>query len=661
MCGITASWARNDRAAATLVANGRKMLDSIAHRGPDGTGLMYFRPGTGAAPQVFDALGAGEVPRDASIMLGHMRLAILDPTDCGLQPMASEDGTIWLTFNGEVYNYVELREDLKKLGYRFKTGTDTEVMIYAYDAWGVDFLDRLSGMFAFVLYDARRGTLLLARDQLGIKPLYYFQSADTLVAASEIKAILASGVYQKDVDWRGAYHYFSFLYVPNPLTMFKGIRQVQPGQYVEVDLATGASRVERYWHVRERPDIAALGQADLEDAIRTQLTQALGRQMRSDVPIGSFLSGGVDSTIVTGLMTEHSDKVKTYTVTFPEKEYAYFNESEVARAVSDHLGTEHIELPIRLSQTNLILELLDHFDQPFGNPTYYLMYLISREARKHITVALNGAGGDELYAGYPRYKAARLATHAHRLPGFVLDLISSGVQRVPDRFSSPHLRRIKGFMKGLDSDFVNQYLKWTYFLSDDEKGDLLHFPNGRVAESKTLLRDLYSRSEITDPANRLLELDVSSFLVDNVLEYTDKMSMAVALEVRVPVLDHEFVELSLNVPYHYKLRGNKTKYLLRRVFDKYFPEEARKAPKRGFVVPLAQWMRSTFDSYFDDGVEFPFEGFDPAGVGQSWKTGLLRKDVIDQYRAQHKSGAQDRSYELFGIMLFDIWLNRYFG
>lgn len=659
MCGIVGGVARDVAFAAGLARNANAMLQSVAHRGRDGSGLNFFRY---EGPERLAVLRNQDEP-GINAVLGHIRLAIIDTSAAGLQPMASHDGRHWISYNGEVYNYIELRQELESKGHHFRTGTDTEVILASYREYGMDCVKRLNGMFAFAVLDAAAGKLVLVRDPLGIKPLYYWHEPQrgALVFASEIKGILASGLYSKEPDWSAAYHYFTFLYAPNPSTFFKNIRQLQPAHSLELDLNDGAIRIERYWHPRARPDVARLEGQELDDAMKAMLSDSVAKQMRSDVPIGSFLSSGVDSTIVTGLMTRHSNRVKTYTVSFPEKEYSYFNEGEIAATTARHLGTDHHELPIRLNEPHLIFDLIDHFDQPFGNPTYYLMYLISRQAKEHITVALCGAGGDELYAGYPRHDAMGLAAWTRWIPSPVLHGMARGLRQIPDSYRGAGRRRMQSFFAGLDRDLVKQYMNWTYFFSDAEKSELLRFPEAASEESRHWFRRLYETSVLCDGGNRLLELDIHSFLVDNLLEYTDKMSMAVALEMRVPILDHEFVEFSLNVPFRAKLKRGESKLPLRRAFRDFFTPQARVAPKKGFVLPVAQWMRDSFDTYFEGHQGLPPGSKMSGPTGSTWKSGLLDKAVIDRYRAEHRRGIQDRGHELFGIMIYDLWYSQHFA
>ncbi|MCG8554536.1 MAG: asparagine synthase (glutamine-hydrolyzing) [Proteobacteria bacterium] len=651
MCGVVGGVALQTAHREALGRDAQSMLSALDHRGGDGRGLSCFGyDGTRGLVEVSEE----DAP---SIVLGHSRMAIIDVSDAGLQPMRSHDGTCWISFNGEIYNYIELRDELGIKGHRFRTETDTDVLLAAYREWGVGCLTRLNGMYAFAVVDALSGNVLLARDPLGIKPLYYCRVGDTLLFASEIKGILRSSLYQRDLDTEAAHHYFSLLYVPHPLTLFKSIRQLPPAHYLQLRLRDASIRVLRYWRPHRRPAIERMSRGDANQELRAELTAAVRRQMRSDVPLGCFLSGGVDSTIVAAAMKQAASKVHTYTVTFPEQQYQYYDESDVALATSQYLGTEHHTLPVRLNEPGLLFQLLDHFDQPFGNPTYYLMHLISREARKHIKVALCGAGGDELFAGYPRHRAVMLAKWAHWVPrplvGAAAALLSAS--RLAGR--NAVVRRALSFVEGLDPDFFVQYLNWTYFSSEQDKSSLLAFPHTGCS-SPEILRGLYDASELSDPGNKLLEMDVESFLVDNLLEYTDKMSMAVPIEVRVPFLDHRVVELALNIPFRNKLGRRHTKLPLREAFKDAFVPKAAKAPKRGFNVPLAQWIRGELGMYFEDGRELAGA---PRRRGQTWKEGLLRPEAIHRYRGEHARGLRDRSYELFGIMIFDAWYARFLG
>ena len=649
MCGICGIAGRN-LAPETLAPTITGMTGALVHRGPDGRGEQLFTP-----PAVRQ-----------SVALGHTRLAIIDLSDAGSQPMPSEDGKIWMVFNGEIYNFRDLRAGLEATGHRFRSRTDAEVVLHLYEDQGPACVTRLEGMFAFAILDLRSQTLFLARDQIGVKPLYYCALPDRFLFCSEIKAILASGQYTVDVNWQAVSDYFTYLYVPCPQTIFRDIWQVPPAHGLLLDLETGSFKLESYWQVRRLPEVERASAGDLEAHVRNLLAESVRRQLVSDVPVGVLLSGGVDSTLVGGLAKQADASVRTFTVTFEGADVGHYNERETARLASRHLGTDHRELPVSLVEPLNLLDLIEHFDQPFGNPTFYLMHEISKYARREIRVALCGAGGDELFAGYPRYRAVQLARWVGWLPPLVRTWGRACLEQVRDSRHTARLRRAKRFMAGLSDDFVEQFARWTYFLDESQKARLLvgyHGMNGYPAwaPATRVLRVPFEASPLADPINRLLHLDVQTFLVNNVLEYTDKMSMAVGLEARDPLLDHRFVEFSLNVPLARKLRGGRTKLLLREAFADSFPPALRGAPKRGFNVPLPQWMLGTFDQYFEagQGRAGSFRQSHGDDIGATWREGILDWSLIHQLRGELRQGRRDTSTELFSIITFDVWWRKY--
>jgi asparagine synthase (glutamine-hydrolysing) len=636
MCGICGSVNLSDDDHLA------RMTDSLAHRGPDDSGVNFF-----AAERVG---------------LGHRRLSIIDLSPAGHQPMSNADESLWIVFNGEIYNFLDLRRELEKGGRRFHSQTDTEVILQQYEEEGPECLARLNGMFAFALLDRRRQKLLLARDHFGIKPLYYYQDGGRFVFGSEIKAILTSGIYSPDINWQGLHDYFTYLYVPTPETMFRGIRQVPPAHVLELDLRTNETSLRRYWQPQGSNSANGNGAAksSLEDdkrELRELLSDSVRRQMISDVPLGVFLSGGVDSPVLTGLMAQASAQpVKTFTIVFQGKNVESYDERDIARKVARKFSTEHREIPVDLTEPLEMLNLVDHFDQPFGNPTFYLMYLISKHTRPEATVALCGAGGDELFAGYPRYRAMALARMVRRIPKPLLGGLRRALDFARDDYRTMTLRRARQFLDGLDDDFARQFVNWTYFLNEGQKRSLLRqveqSSEGRGAgllPSERIVRVALDESPASDFGNRVLHLDVQTFLPDNILEYTDKMSMAVSLEVRVPYLDYRFVERSLKVPFAHKLRGGKGKAILKEIFADLLPQENLKAPKKGFNFPLAVWMRDHFDQYFDRHMGEPLVQ----------REGILNWNYIQQLRQQHRSGKADNSYALFSIIMFDVWYRKY--
>jgi len=633
MCGICGIVGSIDRGVI------ERMTASLAHRGPDGDGVEIF-------------------PED-DLALGHRRLSVIDLSPRGRQPMSNgecariDDQQLWISFNGEIYNYEELKNDLSKIRHRFVSETDTEVILHLYEERGAEAFKSLNGMFALALYDARRGRLFLVRDHLGVKPLYYAEANGKLIFGSEIKAILASGAYRSEIDWQSAHDFFSFLYTPSPQTIFRDVFQLPPAHWLEYDLRNRRIvRVERYWDVAEWGSKKEGGdEEEMSVRLRSLMADAVRKQMVSDVPLGVFLSGGVDSNVIVGLMAEAASKpVKTFTVLFNDAELKYYDERDEARRVAEKFSTDHYELPIDLNHPEEMLDLVEYFDQPFGNTTFYLTYLLSRYTRQSVTVALSGAGGDELFGGYPRYRAVQAMRLLRYVPRVAAKAALAAAAQLRDNFADRRLSRIRALLAGLDHDPARQYLKWVYYLDEEKKEQLL---NGRAGVSLASHRVLQSHLDHIPKSwgdgNRFSYLDVETFLPDNLLEYSDKMSMAWALELRVPYLDPRMVEMAFSIPFKFKLNGAGSKVIMRRAFAGLIPPENLRAPKKGFNVPLGSWMRTKLDRYFDELL--------PRDYVRS--EGIFDHDYITHLRDEHQRGRRDNGYELFAILIFDTWYRKY--
>jgi len=612
------------------------MTASLDHRGPDDGGVRIF-------PEV---------------ALGHRRLAIIDLSPRGRQPMTNEDGSLWITFNGEIYNYRELKRGLDPDRHRFASETDTEVILHLYEERGTEAFGALNGIFAFALYDAPRARLYLVRDQLGVKPLYYAESGGRLVFGSEIKAILASGAYAPEVNWQGAHDFFSYLYVPAPETIFRGVAQLPPAHWLEYDLrARRVERVERYWDVaawgagREARGGGRADGRELVGELRALMGDAVGRQMMSDVPLGAFLSGGIDSNVIVGLMAERASRpVKTFTVLFDGPEMGYYDERAEARRVAERFATEHHEMPVDLSRPEEMLDLVEYFDQPFGNTTLFLTHLLSRYTRQSVTVALSGAGGDELFGGYPRYRAVRAAPYLRLVPRPAARAALAAVSRLNDNFTDRRLHRIRALLGGLDPDPARQYMKWVYYFDEERKARLLVRRNGdRLASHRVLREHLDRIPRGWDDGNRFSYLDVETFLADNLLEYSDKMSMASGLELRVPYLDPRVVELAFSIPFALKLRRGESKAIMRRAFAGLIPPANLRVAKKGFNAPLGAWMRTRLDRYFDERMPRDYVR----------REGIFDHDYLTRLREEHQRGRRDNAYELFAVLIFDTWYRKY--
>lgn len=625
MCGICGITGTNDRSVI------ERMASRLAHRGPDGSGVEIFP--------------------DDRLALGHRRLSIIDLSERGRQPMSNEDGSVWISYNGEIYNFMELKNSLDPARHVFASDTDTEVILHLYEERGVEAFSALNGMFAIALYDSRQGRLVLVRDHLGIKPLYYTVENGRLVFGSEIKAILESGACAAEIDRQAAHDFFSFLYVPAPRTIFRGIRQLPPAHFLEYDLRKNRLlRIERYWDVaRWGVDRLASDEAVAIERLRGLMGDAVGRQMISDVPLGAFLSGGIDSNIIVGLMAGRSSKpVKTFTVLFEGDELDYYDERREAGRIAERFSTEHHELPIDLSRPEEMLDLVDCFDQPFGNTTFYLTWLLSRYTREHVTVALSGAGGDELFGGYPRYRAVRAMRYLRFIPKAAARAGLAAASLFRDSFADRRLHRIRALLGGIDSNPARQYLKWVYYLDEERKGLLLR-DSGSLEPSHRVLESHLERIPAGwDDGNRYSYLDVETFLPDNLLEYSDKMSMDWSLELRVPFLDPRLVEEAFSIPFDWKLNRSGSKAILRKAFADLIPEENLRIPKKGFNVPLGSWMRTRLDRYFDE--LLPREYVE--------REGIFNYDYIARMRQEHREGRRDNAYELFAILIFDKWYRK---
>jgi len=625
MCGICGIVNSSDEFAI------ERMNESLAHRGPDDSGVVRLA--------------------ENRVDLGHRRLSIIDLSPRGHQPMSNTDGSVWITFNGEIYNYRELRSLFPS--HHFRSESDTEVIIHLYEEKGTDAFALLNGMFALALYDSRRRSLFLVRDQLGIKPLYYTDSNGRLIFGSEIKAILASNYYSASVDWQAASDFFTYLFVPSPQTIFAGIKQLPAAHWLEYDLAKRTiARIEKYWTVDGSGSGSSSGSVeDAREELRILMTDAVRAQMVSDVPLGAFLSGGIDSNVIVGLMAKANSKpVKTFTVFFNEEGVDYYDERAGARRIAERFGTDHRELEIDLSHPEEMLDLVDYFDQPFGNATLYLTYLLSQKTREYVTVALTGAGGDELFGGYPRYRAVQAARMLRYVPRSAARAALAGLSLWPDDFNNRGLHRVRLLLDGLDSNPARQYMRWVYYLDRDRKSRLLrHESNTELPAERILEQHLKQIPACWDEGNRYSFLDVETFLCDNLLEYSDKMSMAHALELRVPFLDPRLVELAFKIPFSQKLHNGESKWILKHAFSDLIPAENLSAPKKGFNVPLGFWMRGKLDRLFDERLPRSY-------VEQE---GIFNYDYLVKLREEHRRGQRDNAYELFGVLMFDTWYRKY--
>jgi asparagine synthase (glutamine-hydrolysing) len=618
------------------------MLRAIEHRGRDDEGVWTSAP--------VDEEGR-------RVCFGHRRLAIIDTSSAGHQPMLSADGRFAVTFNGEIYNYRELRRRLQSLGHEFRTDTDTEVLLEAFAEWGAGCLTRLNGMFAFAVWDEREKQLTLARDRLGVKPLFYAapkSEGGPFVFASEAKAVLASGLVRAELDAEALNQQLTFLWTPDPHTLFRGVRRLPPAHVLT--WREGETRVREWWDVSFDEIEEGRGEEWWRARVLETLERVVGMEMVADVPLGSFLSGGVDSSVVTALMSRHGDgrRVSTYTIGMEDEDLRYdIIPSDVpwARKVGKLLDTDYHETMLRPDVAALLPLLVRQLEMPVIDMAIS-SYLVAREARETLTVMLSGMGGDEVFAGYPRQLAMSLAG--------ALDPVPSSLRRpamravavalpggMPGRLTAP-LRNAKKFARSAALDFESRYMGFGTYFTDEAKQRLYTDEMREATEGLDayyLHRRYFARCSKAAPLNRLLYVDLKTFLPCLNLDYTDRTSMAATLEVRVPLLNHELVELAARMPPRLKLRGLRRKYIFKRAAESLLPREVVWRKKAGFGAPVRAWLRGPLRPLVD-------ELLSEEAVK---RRGLFRPAEVRRVVAENLSGREDYGLHVLQLLTLEMW------
>jgi asparagine synthase (glutamine-hydrolysing) len=596
------------------------MVRSLAHRGPDGEGVRAEGP----------------------VGFAHRRLAIIDLSDAGYQPMTTADGRLWVTFNGEIYNFQEIRSELEGRGVAFRSRTDTEVILAAYREWGVGCLERLRGMFAFALWDAPRRVLLLARDRLGKKPLFYRLDQDGIAFASEPKAFLAEPDFQPEVDVEAISHYLTYQYVPSPMCAFRGVRKLPPAHYLL--LQDGRVSIERYWRLRYRTK-RPMREVEAAEELLARLREAVRLRLVSDVPLGGFLSGGIDSSAVVALMAqEGSGPVKTFSIGFEESDY---NELPFARAIAQRYSTDHHEFIVRPDAVAILPKLVWHYNEPFADssaiPTYYLAEL----TRRHVTVALNGDGGDESFAGYERYLANVAALRYENVPGVIRGPLSSLLARLPSGSSRSGVARLQRFVAAMPEPREQRYARWMMHFQPELKEELCtpEFRREAGGDAMRMLLDQYDASDADDFVDATLDVDVNRYLPDDLLVKVDIATMAHGLESRSPFLDHPLMEFAASLPPDLKLHGRIKKHVLKKAVRGLLPDEVIDRPKMGFGVPIDHWFRR----------ELKELAYDLLLSRESVSRGYFHTAVVRRLLDEHVSGARAWHYQLWNLVMLELW------
>jgi asparagine synthase (glutamine-hydrolysing) len=621
------------------------MLASIEHRGRDDEGVW--------TSHAIDDDGR-------QVCLGHRRLSIIDTSAAGHQPLLSEDERFALIFNGEIYNYRELRRELEHRSHRFRTDSDTEVLLASFAEWGEGCLPRLNGMFAFAIWDARERTLTLARDRIGIKPLYYALvqgkdgESDSFIFASEIKAILTAGLVERALDFEALNQYLTFLWTPDPHTLFRGIKKLPPAHVLT--LREGQVTLREWWDVSF--DEIEEGRSDewWRDRVLETLNRVVGMEMVADVPLGSFLSGGVDSSAIVALMKNHSDgrRVSTYTIGIEATDLRYDiipNDVVWARKVNQLLDTDYHEIMLKADVVDLLPKLIYHMDVP-ANDMAIPSYLISRAARETLKVMLSGMGGDEVFAGYPRQLAMTIAGAFDPVPRGIrsplMKVMASALPGgLPGKLTAP-LRNAKKFARSAALDFENRYLGYGTYFTDEVKERLYADETREQVRGMDAYgehRRYFARVKNAAPLNRMLYVDLKTFLPCHNLATTDKTSMAANLEVRVPFLNHELVELAARMPPHLKLRGLQRKYILKRAAEKLLPRDVVWRKKAGFGAPIRSWLRGPLRPFVEDLLS----------EKRINERGLFRPAEVRRIIEANLSGREDYNLQVFQLLTLELW------
>ncbi len=616
------------------------------HRGPDDSGLWE-----------------GRFPDGSYIGLGSRRLAILDLSADGHMPMCNEDRSVWITYNGEIYNFGELRQELQSKGHVFSSKTDTEVVLHLYEEEGPDCVKRLNGIFAFAICDTRSDTptVLVARDHFGVKPLYYFQKGKSFAFASEIKALLQVPGIEAELDPEALHQYLTFLWVPDPKTMFQGVLKLPAGHYAV--LRKGELRISQYWDLTfpSATQNYSRSESDLIAEVRERFQSAVARQMVSDVPVGAFLSAGLDSSSIVAMMRKATNQpVRTYTITFPKRYLVgetTLDDPEVASRCAQALGCENQKIVVDPDVTDLLPKLVWHMDEPTADPAIITAYLVCREARKDSTVLLSGVGGDELFAGYRKHVAHYWAQAYTRLPGSARRLVEAGLSASPGMRGSRmkgSLRLARKMARSASLNPIERFIANCTYLNGEQKSELYAEDfAASTADPATNHRQAFDCIRDADFLHQMLYLDSKIFMTSLNLTYNDKMSMASSVEVRVPFLDRELAEfVAWNVPPSLKLKGRfrpTTKYILRQAMRGILPEEVLQQPKAGFGAPVDYWLAHDLRGMVDDLLS----------TSQVNKRGIFRPGAIQRFVDEHRNGRHDWSMQIWQFLTLEVWMQTF--
>ena len=635
MCGIAGGvWSYGERGLS--IEDLRRMTDAIAHRGPDDEGHWMEMPKNN--PSVIQARPS------PGVALGFRRLSIID-LSTGHQPLGNEDGKVQIVFNGEIYNYQQLRHRLEGSGHTFRTQSDTETIVHLYEDLGLECFEHLNGMFALAIWDGRNDRLVLARDRLGKKPLYYTFRDGGVVFSSELKSLMTLPGISKSIDFGAIDLFLTYQYIPHPHSIYQGIHKLPPGHYAVVE--NGQVRIEKYWQVDWSKEIA-IDQHTASEQLRELLADSIRIRLRSDVPLGAFLSGGIDSSLVVAIAQKQLETpIQTFSIGFSE---ADFDETHYAKMVADHVGTKHERFEVTPNAMDILDRLVAHYDEPFGDSSAVPTWYLSEMTRKHVTVALSGDGGDELFGGYERYRALKLSGQLQSwLPVSWLNQ-SWIMKRLPDSNARRSLlRRVRRFCEALGQPAIDRYMNWIQIFGEASRLELYQesfierLPDRNPV---SFLGDAWRNAGKRDLLSCASTADLQTYVPCDLMTKVDIASMAHSLEARQPMLDYRLVEWAASLPSHLKLRGKQGKQLLIDTYRDMLPQAIWHRSKMGFGVPIAKWFKTSLrDRTYD------------ALLGSDAKCHeFFRRDAIQSLVDEHMSGRGNQAYRLWNLLFLELWL-----
>ncbi|MFH0772375.1 MAG: asparagine synthase (glutamine-hydrolyzing) [Candidatus Omnitrophota bacterium] len=644
MCGICGiiDYRENGKVAAEVIS---RMRAAMKHRGPDDEGI-YVSPSSFVYRPSPEKLCAS-APRCCA-GLGHRRLSIIDLSPTGHQPMCNEDNSVWIVFNGEIYNYKELKPQLEEKGHIFKSNSDTEAIIHLYESYGIDCVKHLRGMFAFAIWDENKETLFLARDRVGKKPLLYCHNNGRFCFSSEFLSLIESGLIEKEINPRAIDYYLAYGYIPAPLTIYKNVFKLLPAHTLV--FKKGDLKTNSYWNLDFSNKIKISEQDAAAEVLRL-LEEAVKIRLYSEVPLGAFLSGGVDSSAIVGLMSRLSgNKVKTFSIGFEEEDYS---ELEYARSVAKEFDTDHNEFIVKPKALEILPLLVERYGEPYADSSCIPTYYVSQQTRQFVTVALNGDGGDEAFAGYERYQAMTAAESYRRLPAPLRGAIGAVSSILPDSTDSKNsLRRLKRFLDNAGLPKTQRYLRWVGISGELNYNSLYSGEFLRQLgspDTKNLIGAYLESGNKRNLIDSLLLTDTLTYLPNDLLVKVDIASMANSLEARSPFLDHKLMEFAAKLPSSYKIKGLTKKYILKKALNNLVPEANIKRRKMGFGVPVGKWFRGELREFLREALL----------SGSFEKRGYLKMAMVKDMVERHTSGGKDYSFQLWSLLMLELWHRRF--